>query len=71
MLTRAQHLSETPGPGVSNDERLLNLIRLALADGSVTQYEIRSIRRAARSLGHNEKAMRKLIDRVRQSATVA
>lgn len=51
------------------DERLSNLIRLALADGSVSFYELKTIRAAAKNAGYDEATIRELTDRVRASAT--
>ena len=53
----------------SSDEHLMNLIRLALADGQLSRYEIKSIRRAATSLGYDEPTVMELINRVRYSVS--
>lgn len=68
MLRQAKQLHDAPDTKASSDEHLINLIRLALADGTLTQYEIQSIRRVAKTLGHEDAKIRKLIHRVRQEA---
>ena len=53
---------------VSNDQHLMNLIRIALADGSLSQYEIKTIRATAENLGYDNATIREMMRRVRESA---
>ncbi len=67
MLAKARQLYDSPDADHSSDTHLMNLVRLALADGSVSPYEIKSIRRAAKSLGYDDSTVHELMNRVRQS----
>ncbi|MEM6689104.1 MAG: TMEM43 family protein [Planctomycetota bacterium] len=68
MLMRAKLNDNAPDTSLSDDDHLGNLVRLSLADGTVTPYEIKSIKRMATNLGHDSKTVSELIDRVRRSA---
>lgn len=69
---QANHASGLSGGEAkeATDEHLKNLILLAMADGSVTVYEMRAIRRAASKLGYDESMIRDLQMQIRQSASV-
>ena len=68
MLQRAKHETDSGGTAVSNDEHLMNVMRLSLADGSLSQFEIRAIRTTAQKLGYDNTKIRQMLDRARQSA---
>ncbi|MCA9201484.1 MAG: hypothetical protein KDA59_00465, partial [Planctomycetales bacterium] len=53
------------GNETTNDQHLLNLIRLALADGNVSPYELRSIRKTARRLGYDDSKIAEMMRGVR------
>ncbi|MEL7500306.1 MAG: TMEM43 family protein [Planctomycetota bacterium] len=69
MLQRAKDEEHADGASeVSNDEHLMNLIRLALADGMVSAFEIRAIRTTARRVGYDDKTIDDLTNQVREMA---
>lgn len=68
MLEKAKSELAASGVGDSPDDRLSNLIRLALADGKVSFYELKTIRSAAKQAGYDDATIRELTDRVRESA---
>jgi len=68
MLARAKAELAAAGPNETPDDRLSNLIRLALADGEVSRYELKTIRKAAKNAGYDDATIRELTDRVRASA---
>lgn len=68
MLSKANRNSSEPDTGLSEDDHLTNLVRLSLADGNVTSYELKAIRRMANQLGYDNKTVSDLMNRVRQSA---
>ena len=49
----------------SGDDHLNNLVRLAMADGKLTSYEMTSIRGVCRRAGYDEETIRQLIERAR------
>jgi len=64
LLAKAQAQSESAnGDTISQtgEEHLLTLVRLALADGSMSQYEMKSIRRAAKKSGFDDSKIRDLM----------
>ena len=67
LMAKAMQLRDTSGMGHSSDEHLMNLIRLALADGSVSRHEITSIRKTAKHLGYDNATIRELVNRVRRT----
>ena len=69
MLAKAKAELPASVADTTSDDRLSNLIRLALADGEVSLYELKTIRSAAKNAGYDEAAIRDLTDQVRASAT--
>lgn len=69
MIERAKSKLAASGVGDNPDDRLSNLIRLALADGEVSFYELKTIRTAAKHAGYDDDTIRELTSRVRESAT--
>lgn len=51
---------------VSSEEQLKNLVRLALADGSLSHYELQTIRSAAKKLGYDDKTVNQWMDQIRK-----
>ena len=64
----AQSGSASDQDAVSNEEHLKNLVRLALADGKLTRYEIQSIRTAAKKFGYDDKTVDQWMNQIRQMA---
>ena len=53
----------------TTESHLNNLIRLAMADGDVTVYEMHTIRTAARKAGYDDTKISALMNQVRQNAS--
>ena len=53
----------------TTESHLNNLIRLSMADGDVTVYEMHMIRTAARKAGYDDTKISALMNQVRQSAS--
>lgn len=70
MLARAQSKRESLDSKPSDDEHLRNVVRLAMADGTLTGYEIRTIRSVAKRLGFDDATIGEMIERVRRGITV-
>ncbi|QDS90456.1 Dna-J like membrane chaperone protein [Rosistilla ulvae] len=66
MIKRAKENRATEAAAESNDDHLQNLIRLAMADGSLSNYEIRTIRKVSKQIGYDDQTIREMIDRVRR-----
>lgn len=56
---------------VTNEEHLKNLVRLALADGQLTRYEIQSIRSAAKKFGYDDKTVDQWMNQIRNLSVSA
>lgn len=67
MIQRAQSQATHATAAISSDEHLSNLIKIALADGKLTRYEIKTIRSVAQRVGHDSATISSLIDQVRRS----
>lgn len=65
LLSEARLRQQDVGNETTNDQHLLNLIRLALADGNVSPYELRSIRKTARRLGYDDSKIAEMMRGVR------
>ena len=68
MLERAHTTYDSASTEHSNDDHLMMLIRLSLADGNLSQFEINTIRTVAGHLGYDTQTVRELVDRVRNEA---
>ncbi|WP_417744651.1 TMEM43 family protein [Rosistilla oblonga] len=66
MIQRAKQNRGTEAAAESNDDHLQNLIRLSMADGSLSNYEVRTIRKVSKQIGYDDKTIREMIDRVRR-----
>lgn len=62
----AQRLTE-PDTDASTEPHLRNLIRLSMADGNLTAFEMHTIRTAARKAGYDSSAITELMQEVRRS----
>ena len=71
LIQRAKEQRQGDTKSLSTDDHLLNLIKLALADGYVTAFEMRTIRSVARKAGYDEKGVREILDRVRELGQTA
>ena len=69
MLAKAKADLDNSVASTTPDDRLSNLIRLALADGKVSLYELKTIRAAAKDAGYDDATIRELTEKVRASAT--
>lgn len=67
LLSRAQRYASDYQSNLSNDQHLLLLIRLALADGSISPHELRLIRKSATMLGYSNAKVREMIDTARST----
>lgn len=70
MLKEAQEYQSQNNSG-SSDEHLENLIHIALADGTVTPFELDSIRGVARRSGYDEESIQRIIQEVLRVASLA
>ena len=68
MIARARDSPGFPAETTQSEQHLKNLIRLALADGSLRTYELRSIQLAARDLGYSQAKIQELMRKVRDAA---
>lgn len=68
LIEKAQQQQAAPGANVSTEDHLLNLIRLSLADGRTSKYEMKSIRKVGKKLGRSNMEIKRLLSRVRLSA---
>ncbi len=67
MIQRAQSEATHSTAEHSSDQHLSPLIKIALADGKLTRYEIKTIRSVAQRIGHDTATISQLIDQVRRS----
>lgn len=66
LLAKAKESQTTKDAPTTSEEHVETLIRLALADGSMSQYEMKTIRRAARQNSVDDSKIRELIERALQ-----
>ena len=67
MMARARTEATAAGT-VGNDQHLMNVIRLALADGTLSAYELSAIRNTAMRVGYDGTTINELIEQVQQQA---
>lgn len=67
LMHRAKNERTLSGTG-DNDEHLMNVVRLALADGSLSSYELSAIRNTAMRVGYDNQTINDLIARVQEQA---
>lgn len=70
MISRAKKTLAEPSESTASQPHLENLIRLSLADGSVTSYELRVISDVAKGLGYSGAQVTQLMKQVGQTASV-
>jgi hypothetical protein len=68
LLTEANSKRLSPQQTLSTDQHLDRLVRLAMADGSISPREIRYIRNAASKRGFSNAAVRDTLRRVRSES---
>lgn len=68
MLKKAATMHESPSNQQTSQEHLTNLIKLALADGRLMTYELRSIQLAAKDLGYDRATVQELMEKVKAAA---
>ncbi|WP_417744700.1 TMEM43 family protein [Rosistilla oblonga] len=66
MIARARSDRASSDSVPADAEHLRNVVRLAMADGTLTGYEIRTIRAVSKRLGFDDTTIREMIDRVRR-----
>lgn len=70
MLEQARDQRTAPGAALSSDDHLCNLIRLAMADGTLSGQELQLIRKVSKRLGYDDRTIDKIIDRTRGRSDV-
>lgn len=68
MIETAEQISGMPDGIESSEEHLRTLIHLSLADGRTSKFEIKAIRKAARSLGIGRSAVQKMMSQIQQAS---
>ena len=68
LLTRAKQEQSAQSSEVRGEEHLRNLVRLALADGHLSQSELSAIERAAKRMGYEHTKVARLTQEVQQLA---
>ena len=71
LLSEGKQLKRNVNDQVADEVHLTNLVRLALADNQVSRYEIKTIRTVGRTLGYDDRKIRKVIEKVQQTAWAA
>ena len=74
LLSKAQAQRESTDDDITpktSEQHVLTLIRLALADGSMSQYEMKSIRKAAKKNGVGDSKIRELVQQALQPPPLA
>lgn len=71
LIERAKSSSGTQGTASSSRDHLLQLIRLALADGSVDGKELKTIRKAGKEIGCGRKEISQMLSQARRGALAA
>jgi tellurite resistance protein len=68
MMAEARQGGGEGGDGVPREQQLRDLVAIAMADGTVSPQEMKSIRAAAERSGHGESKINQLMQSVRRSA---
>ena len=68
LIQQADEIRQTPEFDESTDAHLQSLIELALADGVLSPYEIRSIRQTATKVGYDRSTVDQLMQVVQETA---
>lgn len=69
LLQEVKNARSIPDSEQTTDEHLNQLIKLALADGQLSSFEMQTIRLAAKKAGFDRKTVAELMDHVQQSAS--
>ncbi|MEC9094612.1 MAG: TMEM43 family protein [Planctomycetota bacterium] len=68
LIEKATAFRDVGVDNLTTEEHLLQLIKLAMADGYVSALELRSIRHVAKQAGYDRTGIQKIIDHVRKIA---